>query len=93
MIGTGFIQNDWKPYSMVLFLNGATYSRTLMTDARINGTSDDGRYYNVLYKGTFVRVPIEEVEFAVDYGYMVSKGLSPVAGWTEQVVDYSAYLG
>ena len=92
MIGSEFITNQVKPFLLVLFLDGGDFSHNLMTDALIVGTSDTGRYYNVLYKGTFFRIPVENIKFIVDSAWVLQNSKEPVAGWTEYTVNYSTYL-
>lgn len=93
MIGTGFINNSLhsSPYTL-LFLNGGEFTNNLMSNCSVKGTSDEGRYYNVAYNGCYFRIPVENVKFMIDMTYMYNQNLTPVAGWTEYVVDYSAYL-
>ena len=92
MIGTGFITNQMITPVVVLFLNGGDFSNNLMTDAMILGTSDEGRYYNVNYKGCYFRIPLENVKFIVELGWMATNNYQPVPGWTEYTVNYSTYL-
>jgi len=92
MIGTGFISNDLLTSLSIVFLDGGDFSQNLMTDAIIKGTSDEGRYYNVFYSGCYFRIPIENVKFIIERSWMIHNNYQPVAGWTEYVVNYSAYL-
>ncbi len=92
MIGTGFITNQTHAPLVVLFLDGGDFSNNTMTEAVITATSDEGRYYSVTYQGSYFRIPLENVKFIIDLGWMASYNYEPVAGWTEYTVDYSAYL-
>jgi len=92
MIGTGFISNQMLTPFVVLFLDGGDFSNNLMTGAMVLGTSDEGRYYNVNYQGCYFRIPLENVKFMVEQGWMIANNKQPVVGWTEYTVDYSAYL-
>lgn len=77
---------------VIIFLDGGTYSRTLMTKANILSLSVDGTYYNVMYEGVVYQIQVSDVVFIVDYNYTINKNLTPVEGWAEYVPDYSTYL-
>lgn len=92
MIGTGFISNQITTPISVVFLDGGDFSNNKMSEAYVMGTSDEGRYYTIAYKGAYFRVPIENVKFIIEIGWMVANKYEPTGTWTEYTVDYSAYL-
>jgi hypothetical protein len=92
MIGTGFIGNQLHAPLLTLFLDGGDFSHNLMTEAILMAISDQGRYYNVSYQGTYFRIPVENVKFMVESGWVNYYNYQPVPGWSEYTVNYSTYL-
>ena len=77
----------------IIFLDGGSYTKNIMTEAYIRASSMDGTCYKVLYQGGYYDVEVSSIQLIIDLSWMYHNTLSPTGDWTELGHDYSGYLG
>ena len=79
--------------SCIVFLDGGSYTKNIMSGALITASSMDGTCYKIFYQGAYLDVEVSTIQLIVDSDWIRQLGLTPTGDWTELGYDYSGYLG